>query len=218
MESELHSFIKDSLDKGLAKDKIRDVLLQANWQAAEVDTALNHYADIDYPIAVPKRKPYLSAREAFLYLLTFITLYISAYNFGALIYQFINKNFPDAVRQAGYVYDATVNASAIRFSLASLIIAFPIYLWLSIALNKSAAKNPEARGSRVRKWLTYLTLFIAAGIIIGDLIALLNRLLEGDITTRFALKFITVLVIAGVIFYYYLTDLRKEEKNDATTK
>ncbi len=218
MESELHSFIKDSLDKGLAKDKIREVLLQANWEVIEVDTALNHYADIDYPIAVPKRKPYMSAREAFLYLLTFITLYVSAFNFGALIYQFINKNFHDVVRQVAAVNDGIVDPVAIRFSLASLIIAFPIYLWLSIVLNKSAAKNPEARGSRVRKWLTYLTLFIAAGTIIGDLIALLNRLLAGDTTMRFGLKFLTVLVIAGVIFYYYLTDLRKEEKNDATSK
>jgi len=214
MESELHSFIKDALAKGLGKDKIKEVLLQANWQPEEVDTALNHYADVSFPIAVPKRKPYMSAREAFLYLLTFITLYISAYNFGALIYQFINKNFSDVVSQVGYVYDATVNAGAIRFSLASLIIGFPIYLWLSTILNRSAAKNPEARASRVRKWLTYLTLFIAAAIIIGDLIALLTRLLAGDLTTRFGLKFLTVLVIAAGIFYYYLVDLRKEEKTD----
>ncbi|MFH0873624.1 MAG: DUF5671 domain-containing protein [Candidatus Komeilibacteria bacterium] len=215
MESELHSFIKDSLAKGLAKDKIREVLLQANWEKDEVDVALNRYADINFPIAVPKRKPYLSAREAFMYLLTYVTLYVSSFNLGALIYQFINRAFPDATIPVGQLYDAAVNPSGIRFNLASLIIAFPIYLWLTIILNRSAAKNPEARSSRVRKWLTYLTLFVTVGVMIGDLIALLNRLFNGDITMRFGLKFLTVLVIAGVVFVYYLRDLRKEETTNA---
>ena len=210
MESELHSFIKDSLAKGLAKDKIREVLLQANWQPDEVDAALNHYADVSFPVAVPKRKPYLSAREAFMYLLTFLTLYISAFQFGSLIFYFINRAFPDLLSGAPY-YDNAAGVGAIRWQLASIIIAFPLYLWISSLLARRAGQTKE---SRVRKWLTYLTLFVAAGIIIGDLIALISNLLGGELTPRFALKVLTVGAIAGAIFGYYLTDLRKEEKED----
>ncbi len=212
MESELHLFIKEALAKGLVKDKIKEVLLQANWQEAEITEALNHYADVSFPVAVPKRKPYLSAREAFMYLLTFLTLYLSAYNLGALIFQFINKMYPDD--RLGYVFDASVQSGIIRFAIASLIISFPIYLGLTSYLQKRAARNPEARVSRVRKWLTYLTLFLTAGVMIGDLIALINNLLGGDITARFILKFLTVFIIAGLVFWYYLTDLRSEEKNN----
>ncbi len=209
MESELHSFIKDSLAKGLAKDKIHEVLLQANWQADEVDVALNHYADVNFPIAVPRRKPYLSAREAFMYLLTFLTLYISAFQFGSLIFYFINRALPDAANAA--YYGQISGVGAIRWQLASIIIAFPLYMWISSLLAKRSNQTKE---SRVRKWLTYLTLFVAAGVIIGDLIALISGFLGGELTMRFILKVITVGAIAGAIFGYYLTDLRKEEKED----
>ena len=79
-------------------------------------------------------------------------------------------------------------------------------------LAKAAARDPERRQSKVGKWLTYITLVIAAGIIIGDLIAVLSSLLSGELTTRFVLKALTVLAIAGSIFGYYLLSLQKEEK------
>ena len=73
-------------------------------------------------------------------------------------------------------------------------------------------KDPEKRSSKVRKWLTYITLFIAAGIIIGDLITVVTGLLAGELTMRFILKALIVLVIAATIFGYYLWSLRQEEK------
>ena len=93
-----------------------------------------------------------------------------------------------------------------------MIIGFPVYLLLSSYLSRRVKKDPEIRTSKVRKWLTYLTLFLTAGVIIGDFIALLNQLFGGELSTRFFLKFLTVLVIAVVIFLYYLSDLKKEEK------
>ena len=62
----------------------------------------------------------------------------------------------------------------------------------------------------VRKWLTYLTLFIAGVTIITDLIILINTFLGGEITARFAFKVLAVLIVAGVIFAYYLYDLRRD--------
>jgi amino acid transporter len=56
----------------------------------------------------------------------------------------------------------------------------------------------------------YLTLFAAAILIIGDLVALLYNFLEGELTTRFALKIVAVLVVAAAIFWYYLYDLRRK--------
>jgi uncharacterized membrane protein len=73
-------------------------------------------------------------------------------------------------------------------------------------------KDADKRASKIRKWLTYLTLFIAAGIIIGDLIALVFNLLAGDLTLRFLLKVLVVGGISGTIFGYYLSELRKDEK------
>jgi hypothetical protein len=87
-----------------------------------------------------------------------------------------------------------------------------VFYWLSSMMSSAIARDPEKRSSKIRKWLTYLTLFVTAGVIIGDLIALIFNLLGGEITTRFALKSLVILGIAGLIFGYYLWDLKKEEK------
>src|SRR5688572_8874613 len=207
MQSDIHSFVREALLRGIPKADIQAALRKANWKDDEVKGALDMYADVAFPIPVPKRKSYGAAREAFMYLVLFLCLYISAFSFGSLLFHFINRWIPDAIR-----YFESGDLSAVRMSVASLIVAFPIYLWLSSLLAAAIKKDADRKGSKVRKWLTYITLFIAAGVIIGDLITLLFNLLGGELTARFLLKVLTVLLIAGLIFGYYLWDLRQEEK------
>ncbi|MEY4722841.1 MAG: hypothetical protein RLZZ324_354 [Candidatus Parcubacteria bacterium] len=207
MTNELQSFVKEALGKGLPRTDIRKALLDAKWEEQEVDGALALYAEVPFAIPVPRRKPYLSAREAFMYLVLFMTLYISAFNLGSLLFDFINRAFPDATQ--GNYYDP----STLRFAVASLIVAFPLYLWLSSLMQRAITRDPEKKTSKIRGWLTYLTLFVTAGIIIGDVIALLFNLLGGELTARFLLKVLVVGFIAGMIFGYYLWDSRKSEKS-----
>ena len=208
MSNELHLFVKEALEKGQSRDAIQKVLKQTGWQEEEVEKALLAYADVQFPVPVPKPKPYLQAREAFLYVVSFITLYITAFSFGALLFVFNDKAFPDTLTFR------LASSGSLNTPLASIIIAFPVYLLVTWRLRLGAAKDPEKRQSKIRKWLTYFTLVIATGIIIGDLIALLSGLLGGEITTRFTLKALVILGIAGTIFGYYLWDLRKEEKEN----
>ena len=69
MAGELREFVREALARGMSRELIREKLLAAGWRAEEVETALDAYADIDSPIPVPRRRPYLSARETFFYLL-----------------------------------------------------------------------------------------------------------------------------------------------------
>ncbi|MDP2695836.1 MAG: DUF5671 domain-containing protein [bacterium] len=149
-----------------------------------------------------------SPKDIFLHLLVIITLYFSAGSFMALIFQYINIGFPDAVSPDGY-YGSQSSYSTIRWSIASLIVIFPIYLFTSRFLNKSYEITPDKRNLRIRKWLIYFTLFIAALIIIGDLVTLIFNFLDGELTTRFLLKVTTVFFVAGSAFWYYFYDLRK---------
>jgi len=213
INDELQSFVKDALGRGLSREETEDALLQAGWKPDQVKGALDSYAPIEFPIPVPRPKVYLSAREAFIYLVLFTTLYLTAFNFGRLIFQFINLAFPDPAAYAGFVDSVR---QAIRFSVASLVIAFPIFLVLSVRIARAIQRDPNQRASKVRKWLTYMTLFVAAGIIIGDLTALVYGFLGGDLSMRFALKVVTVAVIAGAVFGYYLWDLRQEEATPET--
>ena len=64
------------------------------------------------------------------------------------------------------------------------------------------------RNSGLRKWLTYLTMVVAALVTIGDLIFLVYTLLGGETTLPFILKSLVIIGIAGNIFYYYLSDIK----------
>ena len=214
INEELLNFVRDALARGLSRAEIEGALLKAGWRPDQVQSALGAFAQVDeFPIPVPKPKPYLSAREAFMYLVLFTTLYLTTFNLGRLIFQFINLGFPDPAAYAGLADSAR---QAIRFSVASLIIAFPIFMYLSLLIGRAIRCDPSKRASKVRKWLTYMTLFVAAGVIIGDLTALVYSFLGGELSLRFALKVVTVGVIAGGIFGYYLWDLRQEEREAKT--
>ena len=207
---ELESFVREALTRGCTRDDIERTMLAAGWTTEQARSALGAYAIVDFPVPVPRPRPYLSAREAFLYLVLFSTLYLSAYNLGSLIFDFINRAFPDPTVRSPY-YAGSVEDS-IRWSVSSLIIAFPAFLLISRYIGRELVRNPVKRLSTIRRWLTYLTLFIAAGIMIGDLITLVYNLLGGELTVRFVLKVVTAAVIAGTVFGYYLWDLRREER------
>lgn len=203
---DLELFVREALLRGAARSEIEKAMLDAGWTADQVKSALGAFADVPFSVPVPKPRPYLSAKEAFLYLVLFTTLYLSAYHFGSLLFDFIDMAFPDATDPA-----YTDHGDSMRWSVASLIIAFPVFLYMSRLVGRALAKDPVKRLSPIRRWLTYLTLFIAAGCLIGDLIALVYQLLGGELTVRFLLKVLVVGAIAGTVFGYYLRDLRREE-------
>ncbi|HEX5755380.1 MAG TPA: DUF5671 domain-containing protein [Arenimonas sp.] len=206
---ELEHFVREALAKGLSREAIGVALGRAGWPAEQSHSALAAYADVEFAVPVPKPRPYLSAREAFLYLMLFATLYIAAWNLGSLLFDLINRALPDP---ADPVYAVERLGDSIRWSTASVIIAFPVFLYVARYLARELARRPVKRLSPVRRWLTYLTLFIAASVLIGDMITLVYNTLGGELTLRFALKVLVAGVIAGTIFGYYLHDLRGEEK------
>lgn len=209
IDDELIGFVREALGRGVPRSDIEAALLAAGWDVGQVTAALGSYADAPFPVPVPRPRVSLSAREAFLYLVLFSTLYLSAANFGSLVFDLINRTFPDPALDSTYGYRAA--GDTLRWAVATLIVAFPVFLFVSRVVGRDLARDPRKRQSAVRRWLTYLTLFIAACVLIGDLIMLVFSALGGDLTIRFVLKVATVGLIAGLVFGYYLRDLRQEE-------
>jgi hypothetical protein len=146
-------------------------------------------------------------RDVFLHLLAIVALYWSSISFVTLLWQFINYFFPDPINR---YYNYLSFSGPIRFAVSSLIIVFPIFILVSWILNKIYRKEAVVRESKIRKWLLYLTLFVASLVIIGDLVTVINIFLGGEITIRFVLKAVSVLFTAGIIFWYYLDDVRRD--------
>ncbi|HLC44551.1 MAG: hypothetical protein A2722_01720 [Candidatus Doudnabacteria bacterium RIFCSPHIGHO2_01_FULL_50_11] len=145
-----------------------------------------------------------SPKDVFYHLLAIVTLYVSVISFIALLFQYINVWFPD---QLNFYYQGALDG--IRWATSALLIVWPVYVLMSWLIGKEEMQVPQKRELRVRKWLLYLTLFIAAITIIVDLIRLVYNFYSGDLTIRFFLMVVVVLAVAGGVFGYYIWDLRR---------
>lgn len=212
LSPELVGFVRDSLARGLPRQEVEQALLRAGWPSDQARRALAGFADIDFPIPVPRPVAAVSARDAFLQVVMLLTLLLSAYNLAALLFQLIDRAFPDPA--AGPFQYSTLEG--IRWSLSSLIVAAPIYFCVAWLVARELRRDPIKRASRIRRQLTYLTLFIASVVLIGDVTTVIYRFLGGEVTTRFGLKVLVVGAIAGAAFAYYTWDLRGDEREPET--
>lgn len=209
VDKDLSDFVTKALERGASRDEIDRALTEAGWRREQVAAALDAFANVDFPVPVPRPRPYVSAREAFVYFVLFTALGLSAGYLGALLFDIIDLGIPDPTisdwRQRRL-------ANGIRWAISVLVIAFPLYLFLTYRTSKDVAEDPAKRASRVRKWLTYAALAVAVLFITGDLATLVYSFLRGDLTTRIALKILTVAIIAGTVFAYYLIMMRRDER------
>ena len=198
---ELVTFVKEALSRGSSRAEIEDVLLRAGWSPRQVGDALDGFAEMTFPIPVPKPRNYTDARDTFLYGLLFMALSLTAYNLGGLIFAFIEQAYP----RPEYV---TNLGDATRWPLSILVVALPIFLFVSRLVNRDARQDPSGRASKRRIQMAYLTLFVCASVVISVLAAVVYNFLGDEITLRFILKSITVAVIAAGVFAYYRREVK----------
>lgn len=200
--TDLFPFLQAAKTNGASDEFLSHLLARRGWPVDDIYAALGQYWEHVTGIAVPARSGTgESARDAFLYLLSFSTLATWATALGSMIFHFINRWFPDPVTQA------VPWRESVTWQMASIAVAFPIYVLVMRSVLREA-KDPERLQSGVRKWLTYIALFITAATMICDLIAFLNGFLGGELTSRFVLKAATVMSICGAIFAWYFGFLR----------
>ncbi|PIR87496.1 MAG: hypothetical protein COU11_00070 [Candidatus Harrisonbacteria bacterium CG10_big_fil_rev_8_21_14_0_10_49_15] len=147
-------------------------------------------------------------RDFFLYLFSTAAIYYIAISTITLLWQYINYWFPD--QNLNYYRSFDITAGPMRWAVASLIIVFPVYVYVMRWLGKDLDKHPEKREWSVRRWLIYITLFITGATVLGDLVTVVYQYLGGDFTTTFALKALAVLIVASAVFKYYYFNLRRE--------
>ncbi|MES2225250.1 MAG: DUF5671 domain-containing protein [Patescibacteria group bacterium] len=142
-------------------------------------------------------------KDFFLWLGAIIALYGSITAFITLLYQYVDYAFPDALASYADPYGAVV-----RTSMASLIVLAPTCVILFRLIRRNIVEDASRADIWVRKWALVLTIFIATATILIDLITLLNTFLGGEITTRFGLKVLIILLVAVGIFLHFLADLK----------
>ena len=130
----------------------------------------------------------VTSKDFFLYLGMLITLYWSTVALLVFLFNLINIALPDSVE----TYLSQGYSASLRFSISSLIIIFPAFLIISYFINRDLKQYHEKRNIWIRKWFIHLTLFLAGLTIAADLVATVNVFLNGEITSRFVLKVVSV--------------------------
>lgn len=144
-----------------------------------------------------------TAKHFVLQLGSLASLYLTLSFLITMLFGVISITYPDAANS----WETQSAYSQIRLGFAMVIVFFPTYLALTRAVNKLRRKEKGTYTS-LTKWLIYLSLLIGGGVLLGDLVAVIMTFLEGELTQRFLLKALTVLIVVGSAFYYYLLDAR----------
>lgn len=202
--STLIEFVRAAKQQGAGDEFLASLLTRQGWSAEDVFAALGTYWQETTGLAVPRRSGGTeSSREAYLYLLSFLTLAIWASALGTILFQLVNLWVPDPVQSSytGYI------RTTVTWSMAALAVSFPLYLLIARVQVRESEANPDRLHTGVRKWLTYMALLITAGTVVGDLIGFVGYFLLGELTLRFALKAGIVLLICGGVFTYYMSSL-----------
>src|SRR5262245_64113896 len=149
MNAELVEFTRRALAAGKERQEISDILRRAGWVEHDIEAALDAFADITFPIPVPRPKPYLSAREVFVYLILFAALYAAAFSLGALVFELIDRRFPDPleIQSPNFI---RLSDDRIRWDISMIIVAFPLFFLAFRAVTRAVAKDPTKRASRPR--------------------------------------------------------------------
>ncbi len=144
-----------------------------------------------------------SPRDVFVYLLATAALYFSVYAILNILFNIIESRFPDPLNP---YYEA---GAAVRWSLSMIVVIFPVYIWLGRFLYREMRVSPEKSSIKIRKWLLYLTVFLSAALLIGDLVTLIYNFLQGDLTVPFVIKVVAVFSVGAAVFWYYLYNLKR---------
>jgi hypothetical protein len=205
MDQQLAAFIEHARTRGMDHATIRMLLLSAGWKEKDIAHALTAQA-LDLPVPTPPDVG--GAREAFLHLLTAAALYTAVSYALTLVFSYVDLMLPDLATTPYAQLQPEADRAVIPVAMAAVFVSFPLLIWLSSTLVREMKAAPDKARSPIRRWLTYLTLFLAAGMMVVDVITLVAFLLQGELSTRFLLKVAAVLVVGGAGFIYYFTSLK----------
>lgn len=201
IDTELLTFLGEAKAEGLSDEFTVSLLAHNGWSERRIYGAFSAYYAQRLGTPLPARAGSAeAARDAFFYLLNFITLSFWTVALGQIGYILIARSFPDPAAPAMF----QSLRDQISWQLATVLVTFPIFAFVHSRIGRELAKRPDLYDSGVRKWLTYIALVLAALVVLSDGVWFVGALLRGELTIRFVLDSIVLLILGGGVFSYYL--------------
>ncbi len=208
MSKELKKYVEFALLKDESKEQIKENLINAGWAKSLVNKILTDYAGLDSAgviIPAPKQQFNQIIKDIFVYLVVFITLTMTSFAIGAILFKFTDFMFRNSLTRASYSY------IDISWAISQLIVAFPIFASLSWFVSNDLINHPEKRESLIRKMMIYLILLITSITGIVDLTSVLTTFFKGELTLHSFLNAAVVFAIVSLIFSYYFNEIKQDE-------
>jgi len=143
----------------------------------------------------------------FLCLGTLIALITSVVSFLNLVFNTLDKKFPDVLNSSYQYGYSTYDFEGMRVALATLIIFFPVFLIVHYFWKKFFKKGVGRVDEIIRKWMIYIILFLSSLVIAIDLVILVKFFVSGEITNRFIYKVLAALITALIVGkYFYISE------------
>lgn len=203
---DLADFVKEALAAGHSRSAIEAELSTAGWSGGEVREALDAYADTGFRPPVPRPRRIVSARDFLVYALIFGALLMFCFALGGMIFLSIDLAFGNIK----FSLDIKNAQQGVREFLAAVIVAGPVYFWMSFRELRRRRADPGVARSAIRKWLTSVAMLVASAVLAGDLISAIGGLLNGETSAAFILKCAVVAVISGGVLLVYIRDFRND--------
>lgn len=143
-----------------------------------------------------------TARNFALQLGSLVSLYATLSAVIMVVFGVITLLYPDSV-SSPWEYETA--QQSIRFGIALLVVFFPAFIVLTRLVNQIRRKETGTY-LMLTKWLVYLSLLLGGGVLLGDFVSVILAYLNGEITLRFILKALTLVIVVGSAFYYYFKD------------
>lgn len=209
----LTDYVVGRIRAGVSKAELKEELSSLGWTEEEIESGYRSAViALGAPVPNTGNRATQSRKagtvDVVINFFSFILLGIVATALGTLFFGIINHYLPDALDAANW-YSASQTTSSIHYSIAALLIGFPMYFFAMRLWFRKFREDEGRMESKLSKWLTYLVLLVAAVTVVGDLIAIVFAMLQGEVTTRFFLKALVILGIAGAIFGFYYLERRK---------
>ncbi|MEJ0010688.1 MAG: DUF5671 domain-containing protein [Alphaproteobacteria bacterium] len=212
MANPLDEFIKDACRAGKTHADIVSVLKEAGWPANQVKEALKSFYDRPFPVAIPLPQLYVSPRFSALNLFFFIMLYFSVWSGISIAFTFLDYYLPDGLgRMKGLYYSTEPIADELRTYLAAAVVCAPMAYFSNRLIRRITLEGRRAVPV-IRLRLIYLTLLVAALMVVGNFGFFVYYLLSGELGLRFVIKVAMLAAVSWGVYAYYSPEIRRNEE------
>ena len=213
MSAILNEFIRDAARAGKSRAETKAALQQAGWADEEINETFKQFAEVDFPVPVPRPSANVSARYLALNLFFFLVLLLVICGAGSIVFTLLDYYLPDGQGKMQGVFYSSYQSlgESLRTYLAMVVVCAPLLIFTARKISV-INRNYTQGVPLIRLRLIYLTYLVAGVVLLIDFIMFAYYFLSGELSIRFVIKVAVCTGFAAAVYYYFKPEAGSAEK------